>query len=233
VLLLLAPVTAAQLDAAVDRTRERGVALLLDARLPPLDKLALAGSLVSALDPVDPREELRRGLEAGAARFARDAEDSRTYADLRVRADEALVAGIDEAFRPAFLICGAFALIGMLAVLPRDRRGATIVLAATAGALVLPLANALAVREFAPEPVRIADPCRERDLPATNGIEGLLQEEALRALDRAACRFGSSREELALALVDASAARTYEREHGVNPRSLDGVLQGLLDLSPG
>jgi len=43
VLLLLAPVTSAQLDRSVDRTRERGVALLLDAQLPPLDKLALAG----------------------------------------------------------------------------------------------------------------------------------------------------------------------------------------------
>ena len=42
-LLLIAPIAAAQLDGAVADVRERGAALMLDARLPPLDKLELAG----------------------------------------------------------------------------------------------------------------------------------------------------------------------------------------------
>ena len=232
VLLLLAPVTSAQLDRSVDRTRERGVALLLDAQLPPLDKLALAGPLVSQLDPVDPRDGLRRALAAGARRFNDDPEQRRVYAEVRVRADEALVGGIDSAFRAAFLICGAFALVGTVAALPRDRRGIGIVVAATAGALLVPAANAAAVRRYAPEPIPIADPCKHRKLPGTGGIDGLLQDAALAALDRAACRFGTSREELALALADPAAAREYKREHGVDPRSVGGVLQGLLALSP-
>ena len=57
-----------------------------------------------------------------------------------------------------------------------------------------------------------------RDLPRTGGIDGALQDAALLALDRAACRFGSSREELALALVDDDARDDYEREYGVDPR---------------
>ena len=52
--------------------------------------------------------------------------------------------------------------------------------------------------------------------------------EALVALDRAACRFGSSREELAIALADDAAAAAYEREHGVDPRSAGGLLGGVV-----
>ena len=53
---------------------------------------------------------------------------------------------------------------------------------------------------------------------------------ALRGLDRAACRFGSSREELVLALFDDQSRREYEREHGVDPRRLDELLKGDLGL---
>jgi hypothetical protein len=231
VLLLLAPITAAQIDKAVERTRERGAALLLDAPLPPLDKLALARPLVSELDPADPRDGLQRALEAGAARFADDAEESRAYATVSERADEALVDGINEAFRAAFLICGGFALLGAAVVMPWDRRGLLVALGATAAALLLPVVNAVAVDRYAPEQVQIADPCEERDLPGTAGIQGVLQDAALRALDRAACRFGSSREELALALADPAAARDYEEEYGVDPRSAGGLLEGLLGIS--
>ena len=54
--------------------RERGAALILDARLPPLDKIELAGPLVADLDPVDPRDGLRDALDAQAGRFADDPE---------------------------------------------------------------------------------------------------------------------------------------------------------------
>jgi hypothetical protein len=45
-----------------------------------------------------------------------------------------------------------------------------------------------------------------------------------------ACRVGSSREELVLAMVDDDAARAYERRYDVDPRSVidlaDSVLPG-------
>jgi hypothetical protein len=223
-LALLAPVAAARIDDAVAAGREQGTALVLDARLPPLDKLSLAGALVGDLDPVDPREQLRASL--ARARGDIKPGDRPAYDVLARRADEALVAGVDDAFAPAFAICGAFALLGALALLPWDRR----VLAAAAAAAVL-AGGALLVRPgLAPDPVRIADPCRPRDLPRTGGIDGALQDAALTALDRAACRYGSSREELALGLVDDSARRAYEREHGVDPRSIGGLLQALLGI---
>src|SRR5215218_5892843 len=226
-LLLIAPVAAAQLDGAVADVRERGAALILDAKLPPLDKIELAGPLVADLDPADPRDALRDALDAQAHRFADDPEQRRAYAELTERADETLVAGIDDAFRVAFVIVGALALLGAAAVLPREPRGRTLAVAAAVAALALPAAHAAARSELAPEPVAIGDPCAARELPSTGGIDGFFQDAALAALDRAACRFGSSREELALALADEDEARAYRAAYGVDPRSTGGLLDIL------
>jgi hypothetical protein len=76
--------------------------------------------------------------------------------------------------------------------------------------------------------VPIGDPCEDRDLPDVGGISGELQDISLEALDRAACRFGSSREELLLALFDDRLQREFEEEHGVNPRSLLSLGPALL-----
>ena len=61
-------------------------------------------------------------------------------------------------------------------------------------------------------------------------MEGAAEEVALGALDRAACEFGSSREELVLALFDDESRREYEREYGVDPRSLEELLRGIVGL---
>jgi len=225
-LALLAPLAASQLDDAVQLTRERGAALVLDARLPPLEKLRLVGAMVGDIDTADPRGELQASL--GGARAQVDADDRAVYAELAGRADEALVAGVQAAFAPAFAVCGLLALLAALAVAPRRGPPLAAVAAAGAAALVLAGGARLAEPAFAPEQVRIADPCRERALPGTGGLDGALQDAALVALDRAACRYGSSREELALALVDDQARARYEREHGVDPRDATDLLGAIL-----
>jgi MFS family permease len=228
-LVLLAPITAAELDDSVIDTRERGAALVLDARLPPLDKVELANVVTEDLDPADPRETLRRSLDKGAASVGEDPESVTAYTDLARRADETLVAGINEALAPAFLITGALALIGGLVLLPGSGARATRVSLVVAGAaLALSGAQALAATEAKPDLVTIADPCEERDLPQTGGIGGIVQDVGLVGLDRAACEFGSSREELAIALVDDDAATRYEDEHGVDPRSIEDLARGVL-----
>ena len=231
-LLLLAPVAAAQLDDAVVEVRERGAALILDAKLPPIDKIELAGPLVADLDPADPRDALRESLAAQAGRFADDPEQAREYARLSERADETLLDGIDGSFRIAFLIAGGLALVGAAAALPRAPHGRRIALGVALAALALPAGHALVRPALAPDPVVIADPCAPRDLPATGGIDGLVQDAALVALDRAACRYGSSREELALAMADEDHARDYRERHGIDPRSTDGLLD-LLGITLG
>ena len=74
----------------------------------------------------------------------------------------------------------------------------------------------------------IANPCKPRQLPAGSGMAGVMQDAALIALDRAACGFGSSREELVLALADNKDRRRFEQRHGVDPTSLFGMFRGLL-----
>ncbi len=68
-LVVLAPVTAHRLDDATLRARERGVALVLDAKLPPTDKLALAPGLLAGVDAEEPRAGLRATLAAERPRY--------------------------------------------------------------------------------------------------------------------------------------------------------------------
>jgi MFS family permease len=226
-LLILAPVTAAQIDRAVTDTRERGAALVLDAELGPLDKIELANAITADLDPVDPRGTLRRSLEEAATSVDEDPEQAAVYADLAQRADDTLIAGIDEAFRPAFVISAFLALLGALVLLARaDRRSMRISLALVGSTLALSAAQAAVASRAEPDPVVIADPCEGRDLPGTGGVGGVVQDAALVGLDRAACDFGSSREELAIALVDDEAAQAYEEEHDVDPRSIEDLARG-------
>ena len=228
-LLLLAPITAAQIDDSVTDTRERGAALVLDAELGPLDKIELASAVTADLNPVDPRETLRSSLGAAAASVGDDPEAAAVYDDLTRRADETLVTGINDAFAVAFLVTGAFALLGALAVFPwRGGRATRVSLVVVSSALTLAACQAAVATSAEPEQVAIADPCEERDLPGTGGIGGIVQDVALVGLDRAACDFGSSREELAIALVDQDAAATYEAEHGVDPRSIEDLTRGAL-----
>ena len=231
-LLLLAPVAAAQLDDAVVDVRERGAALILDAKLPPLDKLELAGPLVADLDPADPRDALRESLDAQAGRFADDPEQAREYARLTERADETLLAGIDGSFRIAFLIAGGLALVGAAAALPRAPRGRTIALGVALAALALPAGHALVRPALAPDPVVIADPCAPRDLPATGGIDGLVQDAAL---------VGARPRGVPLRLIARGAGAgdgrrgsraRLPRAHGIDPRSTDGLLD-LLGITLG
>jgi hypothetical protein len=56
-----------------------------------------------------------------------------------------------------------------------------------------------------------------------------VQDGALALLDEAACHLGSSREELALALVDKRQARAYENTHEVDPRSPGDLLSRILE----
>jgi hypothetical protein len=302
-LALLAPIVAAELDDQVELARERGTALVLDAKLPPTDKIELAPRLFAGLETEDPRDALRESIErererltggdrdllsrlerldrrfggggellgrlegledslgdslGDAARGLDDllgtggqAEDmlgdlqgdaagdtspaqiGRQVDALGSDLDDVVLAAVDAAFAPAFAITGAMALIAaalLLFHLNRDRGPPPVALLAGAVALAvaLPAAYAVAESRLEPEPVRIADPCQRREHETVGGFEGFVEGIVLNGLDRAACRFGSSREQLVLALFDDQTRREYEREHGVDPRELDELLRGAL-----
>ncbi|QEC50475.1 MFS transporter [Baekduia soli] len=228
-LLVLAPIVSADLTSSTDRARERGVAIVLDARLSPADKLRLAPDLLAGVNEDQPRRGLRAALAQGRASITTG--DRAAYDALAHATDATLVLAVGEAFRTGFLVTGALALLAALALAPgpRPARGTALGLAAVAAVVVVvPLAYLGLHAAVAPTPVALRDPCRPRPLPGTGGVEGFLQDRALELLDTTACHAGSTREELVLALADDGDRRRFERAHGVDPRALSTVLSALL-----
>jgi len=230
VLIALAPLIAHRLDAVTERAQEQGVALVLDAKLPPQDKLSLAPDLLGGVEAERPRAGLRAALAQHGQGYT--GAEAAAYRQLAQRADDVLVSAVGDAFRLAFVIAGALALLAALALTfgARARLRTRAAVAAGLVALVagLPLAYAAIHAATEPRGVAIQDPCKGHELPGTGGISGFLQDRALRALDAAACRYGSSREELVLALADPRWAKRYEQRYGVDPRSVGSLLQGLI-----
>jgi len=226
-LVVLAPVTADRLEAATERARERGVALVLDARLPPADKVALAPGLLAGVDAEQPRAGLRAALAEEQDRYGRATAERREFETLATRADDTLVAAVGESFLAAFVIAGGLALAGGVALLPGARRPAWVLAAVVASGAVAG-GTAVARERLAPEPVAILDPCEDRALPGSGGVAGFLEDRTLELLDRNACKLGASREEYVLALADPDAAKRFEQRYGTDPRSTAGILDALL-----
>jgi MFS family permease len=224
-LLVLAPIVSSNLDAATERARERGVAIVLDSPLPPVEKIKLAPALLVGVRSDEPRAELQRSLAAERDSF--EDEERADFDALAARADDTLVDAVAESFRSAFVIAGLLGLVAAAFVLPERARRRALVRAGAA-ALAVPLAFVALSAAIGPDPVLIADPCEPRAAPDSPGLGGVLQEQALEQLDQIACHFGSSREELVLALADEDDAGRFEERHGVNPRSAGDLLQGLI-----
>jgi predicted MFS family arabinose efflux permease len=226
-LLILAPIAQNEIDTTLVETRERGAALILDASIDPQVKLEVAPRLADAVETEDPREGLERVF--ADSRGDIDEDQRAAYDALAERADDTLVAGVNDGFATAFLVGAAFALLAAPALMPWTAvRRPALAAGVTAAALLAPAGYALAAEQERPEPVRIADPCKDRDLPETGGITGAIQDALLVAVDKAACEAGSSREELVLALVDDDSAEDYRRQYGVDPRSVVDLGQLLL-----
>jgi hypothetical protein len=246
-LLILAPIAQHEIDTTLQDARLRGAALILDARIDPQLKLDLAPRLSNSIETEDPRG----GLDKVFADARGDVDDDQlaAYDDLTQRADDLLVTSVDEGFRTAFLVAAGLALLAAVllvvaaipaasswagaladdAALPsRLGHGARVLGLVALGAVIGVAAFALVASSARPEPVQIADPCKDRDLPGTGGISGFAQDAALTAADAIACRVGSSREELVLALADDETAREYEERYGVNPRSALDIAKQFL-----
>jgi Major Facilitator Superfamily len=220
ILAVLAPIASHNLTTATEHARERGVALILDAPLDPLEKIKLAPALLKGVDTQDPRAGLRNAVAAHRSDVAEG--ERATYDKLGERADETLTDAVAEAFRAAFIVTGALALIAaLLLVLPPPA-------AAFGAATATIAAYALLHATIAPEPVKIQDPCKPRNVPSAGGISGFLQSQALKLVDSTACRLHVSREELVLALADEQDRKRFEERHGFDPRSAAGLLGSLI-----
>ena len=229
----LAPVLASDLTDQTRQVRLQGTALILDAKIDPQAKLKLAPKLVDDIRSRDPRDGLTRAFAAARPTVSEDQAGALdTVGD---RLDDVLVHAVVQAFRPAVLVCAGLGLLGALLLLLPLAGAASIaarapaVLAAVAVlALAAPAAYAALRNDRGPKPVAITSPCLGHASPGSGGLSGLLQDVALKALDRAACNFGSSREELVLGLGDDEARADFEKRYGRDPRSIGGLLGGAL-----
>ena len=232
VLLILAPIAQNELDSTLAETRERGAAIILDAPIDPRVKLDIAPKLSESVETEDPRGGLEQVFTDGRSEV--DEDERAAYDQLAERADEVLVAGVNDGFATAFLVGAGLALLAALLLLPvalgyslAGARPALAVGAAVVAALAVG-GYALAADSDSPPEVVIQDPCEDRDNPGSGGITGFLQDAALVAVDEVACRVGSSREELVLAMVDDDAAKDYERRYDVDPRSVIDLAGSIL-----
>jgi hypothetical protein len=222
-LALLAPIVSANLDSTINSAREQGAAAVLDAHLPPDEKIELAPAIFTDVDTDDPRGQLERSV--ASAKEDLEGDEAEEFASLGDRLDDVITGAVRSAFRIAFIVTAALALGAALVLLwgalaPAAGIGRGAIATASVVAIAATVAYGVVFAQSERETVPLGDPCQERELPDTGGIGGLFQDLSLAALDRAACEFGSSREELLLALFDDELRDDFEDEHGVDPRSV-------------
>ena len=181
----------------------------------------MAPKLVATVHADQPLAAVRE--DARSVRRDVDQSERPLFDALFERVEEVFVRAASDAFRNAFLVASALAFAAALVLRSRASRAAA--LAALVAGLTIVGVQALVHHFEAPRTVAIADPCAARKTPESSGLQGFAQTIALKSLDFGACRLGSSREELLLALTDDAEAHRYERQHGVNPRSLGALLR--------
>jgi hypothetical protein len=79
------------------------------------------------------------------------------------------------------------------------------------------------------EPTPVADPCVAREWRDPGGLEAVLEQIALSALDGAACELGVAREDLVLALRDDESLDAFAEEHGVSRADAERAVEDGLD----
>jgi hypothetical protein len=111
-LLVLTPVFTAALDRNQDEALAAGTAAVIDSRVPPLDKLALAQDVLAEVDRAEGRMP-----DIGAAFADRlDDDDAGEYRSLRATLEEQLERAVTDAFSTSFLVSAAFALAALVPI---------------------------------------------------------------------------------------------------------------------
>jgi hypothetical protein len=240
-LIALGPLISTQLNAGIREAQLQGIALVLDAKLSPQQKLRLAPSLFGAVSAEQPLASLRTALAAHQSEFS--GADLVVYKQFSSRSQTVLLNVVKRGFRWSFLITGMLAMLAAVLLLAqastsslgersrarprsRHRRDSLVLLLIVVAAV--PAGYAACDRVLRATPVQIADPCTGGPLPGLGGITGLLQNGGLEVVDQAACRLHTSREELVLALASPAEAKRFAAAHdGINPHSIISPLISL------
>ena len=107
-------------------------------------------------------------------------------------------------------------------------RGALPLLVAI-GAVAAVLVPYLALGGASYEPTPVADPCAKREWRDPGGLQAVLEQIALSALDGAACELGVAREDLVLALRDEEALDAFAAEHAISRADAERAVEDGLE----
>jgi hypothetical protein len=107
------------------------------------------------------------------------------------------------------------------------RRTRPLLVSVTAVAAVLLPYLALGGASYEPAPV--ADPCVTREWRDPGGLQAVLEQIALSALDGAACELGVTREDLVLALRDEESLDEFAAEHGISRADAERAVKDGLE----
>ena len=107
------------------------------------------------------------------------------------------------------------------------RRALPLLVALAAVAAVLVPYLALGGASYEPTPV--ADPCATRDWRDPGGLQDVLEQVALSALDGAACELGVPREDLVLAIRSEESLDAFADEHGISRTDAERVVEDAVD----
>jgi predicted MFS family arabinose efflux permease len=204
-LLLLTPLLAQDLTTASAKAQRAGTAAVLDSAIPIETKVPLAFDLASTI-----RRTPDGSLPDFSADFSRRSNGSPGLAHLERSLDETVRAVVTRGFRRALLLAAMLAAPVCLALLwARNRR--RLVSVAIAGAALLAAQVGAGGLSYGAAPAR--DPCRAPSTLTGGGLDPTAQRVVLRGLDKAACRFGTSREQLLIDMAKggAKAERWFNR----------------------
>jgi hypothetical protein len=79
------------------------------------------------------------------------------------------------------------------------------------------------------DPTPVADPCVQREWRDPGGIQEVVEQIILSALDGAACELGVSREDLVLAVRDEESLDAFAEEQGISRADAEQALERGID----
>jgi len=183
-LLVITPVLTADLIAAGDKAKLRGISVALDAPAPAETKLKLAVHLVPVLGRT--QKELPSFTKAVAS------EHDPALTAIGRQLDHVVQATITRAFRRSFLIAAGFAILAALTVAASARRLRLPAAAVLVGVALVGAEFAAGAATYGTKP-KLYPPCAER--PSEGPV--------LTTLDFVACRLHKSREQLVADIASA------------------------------
>jgi hypothetical protein len=110
---------------------------------------------------------------------------------------------------------------------PREMRGSLLVIASVMAALLL-VGIYLAAGGSSYEPAKTQDPCKHRPWRNPEGLQEIVQQFTLSALDGAACELGVSRETLAQALATPESRERFMQRYGIGDAELARAIRAGL-----